>query len=568
MSRKQDKYTIELFCSYCHKDEIHRKNMEDALSPLKSKHLLVSWSDHNILPGEGISDKVRQAMDGADIIVFLFSQRFIASMECMKEWNYSNLLSKNGTLSYRIPIVLSNCAWLDILDGDPIKALPNDGKPVSTFPTPDEAWQQVYQGVKKVVETLRSTSEPKVDFINGISTTEFISNQKVDLRKIFVFPTLLARSAGPTQPLGYDRFVTEKELCQLPAAFVHGEEVSGKTALARHLFFSFLSDIDATSVPLYIDLNDTTGPNPEHILATAYSNEYTGDFSIWKAKGRKILILENMSPHSRSIKFLICVKRIFQQIFVTLSTDIYHSFFLDDARFADFMGIKIEPLNHSQQEKLIRNMLEISKGNEQIPDGLVDQYENKVNSIIVSNKIVPRYPFYVLSILQSQEQYMPDVSITSYGHCYYVLIVAHLIKSGVSSIDMDLNACFNFLEHLAFDHYLAKRRDFRLTDGGFDFAAFLQKYGNRFFVPKSVVSRLSHHDYGIVNTSGEFRFRYMYYYFLGRYLANNKEATKTIVEELCERSYVRDNQIVILFLVHHTNDDEALLSQQSYRIPL
>ena len=511
--------------SYCHKDEIHRKNMEDALSPLRSKHLLISWSDHNILPGEDIPDKVRHAMNDADIIAFLFSQRYIASSECMKEWNYAKSLSKNGMLSYRIPIVLSNCAWLDVLDDDAIKALPNDGKPVSTFPAPDEAWQQVYEGIKKVVETHLSTSEPRAEFINEISTTEFISNQTVDLRQIFVFPTLLARSAGATQPLGHDRIVTEKKLCDMPAAFIHGEEVSGKTALARHLFFSFLSDAEPNSVPLFIDFNVTTGTNSEHILATAYSDEYTGDFSLWQAKGRKVLILENMSPHSRSINFLLSAKKNFDQVFVTLSTDIYHAFFLDDARFAEFMGIKIEPLNHSQQEHLIRNMLAVSKGGDQVPDGLVDQYENKVNSIIVSNKIVPRYPFYVLSILQTQEQYMPDVSITSYGHCYYVLIVAHLIKSGVSSRDMDLNACFNFLEHLAFDHYMADRKDSQSGSNGFEFSAFLRKYSDRYFVPRSVVSRLSHHDYGIVSTNGEFRFRYMYYYFLGRYLANNKEST-------------------------------------------
>ena len=533
--------------------------MDDALSPLSNSCLLVSWSDHNILPGEEISDKVRQAMNDADVIVFLFSQRFIASSECMKEWDYAKTLSKAGTLQYRIPIILSDCAWLEILASDAIKALPNDGEPVSTFPTPDEAWHQVYQGIRRVVDILRSTFEPSAEFINEISTTEFITNQTVDLRQIFVFPTLLTRSGGTTQPLGYDRnIVNEKQLYNTPAAFIHGEEVSGKTALARHLFFSFLSDTEATSVPLYIDLDVTTGANPEHILATAYNDEYTGDFSFWQATGGKVLILENMSPRSRSINFLLYTRDIFDQVFVTLSTDVYHAFFLDDTRFAEFVGIKIEPLNHNQQENLIRNMLAVSVEGDQVPDGLVDQFENKVNSIIVSNKIVPRYPFYVLSILQTQEQYMPDVSITSYGHCYYVLIVAHLIKSGISSRDMDLNACFNFLEHLAFDHYLMRREDSQPSSNGFEFGAFLREYSNRFFVPKSVVNRLSDQDYGIISTNGEFRFRYMYYYFLGRYLANNKESTQTIVEELCERSYLGDNQVVILFLVHHTNDDDVI----------
>jgi hypothetical protein len=32
--------------------------------------------------------------------------------------------------------------------------LPIDGKPVSTFKDPDEAWLNVAQGIKRVVETL------------------------------------------------------------------------------------------------------------------------------------------------------------------------------------------------------------------------------------------------------------------------------------------------------------------------------------------------------------------------------------------------------------------------------
>ena len=559
MSRIQRKYSVRLFYSYCHKDNIHRKDMEIALALLKNDDLLNSWSDHDILPGENIPDKVRKAMNDADIIVFLFSQKFIASQECMKEWDYAKTLSKSGTLPYRIPIVLSNCAWSDVLGDDVIKALPNDGKAVSTFRNSDDAWQQVYMGIKKVVKTLRTTFEPRAKFIDEISTTEFITNKNVDLRNIFVFPTLVTRTTEATQQSDYSqRIVSKERLCSMSAVFIHGEEVSGKTALARYLFFSFLTETTERSVPIYIDLDVTTGTNPEHTLARAYNDEYTGDLSLWQSTGEKILILENMSPRPRCINFLVFAKQYFDRIFVTLSTDIYHAFFSDDTRFAEFVDVKIEPLDHNQQEHLIRNMLSVSKDSEVITDGLVDQFENKVNSIIVSEKFIPRYPFYVLSILQTQENFMPDISITSYGHCYYVLIVAHLVKSGVSSRDMDLNACFNFLEHLAFSHFLVQRNSSSSGGAMFDFSVFLRKYSDRFFVPKSIVNRLSNQDYGIISTDGKFRFRYMYYYFLGRYLANNKESSQTTVEELCERSYVGDNQIIILFLVHHTNDDDVI----------
>ena len=533
--------------------------MEDALALLKRKGLLITWSDHNILPGEKIPEKVRDAMNDADIIVFLFSQSFIASTECMNEWEYAIALSENKTLPYRVPIILSKCAWLDVLDEDRVKALPNDGQPVNTFQDPGEGWHQIYEGIKLVVETLRATFAPKARFISELAKTEFISTEPLDLREIFVFPTLLTRGARVDQSLDYDRnIVTEKQIRNISKAFIHGEEVSGKTALARHIFFAFLGSPERTSVPIYIDFDVSAGANPERLLATAYNDEYTGDFSLWNGTKGKILILENMSPHSRCTNFLLFAKEHFDKIFVTVSSDIYHSFFLDDARFAEFVGIKIETLDHNQQEQLIRNMLTVSQGGTQIPDGLVDQLENRVNSIIISNKIVPRYPFYVLSILQAQEHFMPDVSITSYGHCYYVLIVAHLIKSGISSKDMDLNACFNFLENLAFSQYQIQVTNLESKKEEFEFAIFLREYSERYFTPKSVVNRLSDKDYGLISSRGEFGFRYMYYYFLGRYFANNKESTREIVEDLCDRSHIGDNQVIILFLVHHTNDDEVI----------
>ena len=54
---------------------------------------------------------------------------------------------------------------------------------------------------------------------------------------------------------------------------------------------------------------------------------------------------------------------------------------------------------------------------------------------------------------------MPEVSITSYGHCYYVLILSYLVKSGIPKTDDGLNMSFRFAEHLAFFRF-PKRHEF------------------------------------------------------------------------------------------------------------
>ena len=119
-------FHANLFYSYSHKDAQYRDNMEIALSLLKRDKLLKDWSDRNILPGQSISKEIKEEMNKADIFVFLLSQDFIASNACMEEWEYAKQLSAEGKPIFRIPIILRDCSWEDLLSDDDIKALPND----------------------------------------------------------------------------------------------------------------------------------------------------------------------------------------------------------------------------------------------------------------------------------------------------------------------------------------------------------------------------------------------------------------------------------------------------------
>ena len=167
MSTQNAGYTLDLFYSYSHRDSRHKESMEKALSLLRRSGRLIDWSDQSILPGRSISNVVQGKMDNADIIVFLLSPDFIASEECMKEWKRAEQLAHDNPLLFRIPIIVRDCAWKDLLVYDDLKALPDDGISVSSFPDQDVAWQQVYEGMKVVVEELRNTFTPKPESTDG-----------------------------------------------------------------------------------------------------------------------------------------------------------------------------------------------------------------------------------------------------------------------------------------------------------------------------------------------------------------------------------------------------------------
>lgn len=551
-------FTAHLFCSYCHADDRHRHSLDKSIALLKSEGLVNTWTDQKILPGQSISAEIDGNMAKSHIVVYIFSQSFIASNACMQEWQYGKQLHTTGRCLFRIPIIAEDCAWKDILSDDDVKALPNDGKPVVNFSVRSVAWQQVYEGIRDVIFQLRNTFLPMPEFIEEMQRTEFLSEEHIRLEDVFSFPSLSCyESHSEDDNLKEDVVTSPARLLERSYVLIHGEEMSGKTALGRYMYLYATKH----SIPtLHIDLKQISGRPKKNILLNFYRRQLSGDFSIWMKQDNKTLILDNLTSASNMVDFLTFSKEYFDRIIVMVSTDTFDAFFRDDIRLAEFEELQIAPLSHKQQEKLIRTRMALSGQAGHLTDGVVDQVERRVNSII-GNKIVPRYPFYVLSILQTYEGYMPsDLSVTSHGHCYYVLILAQLIKAGISRSDDDINACLNFSEHLAFRLH-RQHRGYPISET--DFVGFLSEYRMKYIIPDSILNRLKHHDYGIISREGLFKTPYMNYFFLGRFLAKNYDEHQEIVQEISAESHKASNYLTLLFVIHHTDEtriiDELLI---------
>ena len=554
MAASKSEFSVNLFYSYSHKDDRHRTDMEKVLALLKQNGLLRTWSDRSITAGQSISQKIKEAMGQADIIVFLLSPDFIASDACRQEWKHAKSIAGSNKLLVRIPVIVRDCVWREFLGEEDLLALPNDGQPVIGFGNQDTAWLEVHEGIRNAIEGLRSTFEPKQAFLQEMEETEFLAAERVPLSSIFVFPTLTNYSelGKDVQGPGVDMH-HENDFLNAKMALVHGAHLSGKSALVKHIFRHLVERVKPV---LFVDLQSLVGRLNLETLSTAYANQFSGDYRLWVRGEDKTLIVDNLSQAGKHLEFLSMVRKHFDRIIVTVSSDIFYSYYRDDERLADFQEIKIGPMTHSRQESLIRKRAQISAGGTPVPDGRVDHIEQKINAVVISNKIVPRYPFYVLTIMQTYESFMPsDFSITAYGHCYYALILANLIKAGVSRTDADINSCFNFAEHLAFDHYLHTERG---EGSAFDFNAFMERYRARFHIDKRLINRMKSDDYGIIAANGCFRSPYMLHFFLGRHLAKPNEKHREIIERMCDQITLRSNYLTLLFLIHHTQDDSVV----------
>ena len=292
------------------------------------------------------------------------------------------------------------------------------------------------------------------------------------------------------------------------------------------------------------------------MFCDAYQDQFHGDYSLWVNQRCKTLILDNLNATRHSLDFVDFAKDIFDNIIITVASDAFYAFFFDETRLADFQQLRIEQLTRQQQEQLIRRRLALSDTAHVPTDGLVDRAEDHVNSVIISDKVVPRFPFFVLSILQTYEAYMPsNMSITSYGHCYYVLIFASLVRAGISHADDAINSCFNFAEHLAFDIYQYRKGS---VEKPYDFEGYVTQYKDRFLIQRSIINRLKDTAHGIIDDDGMFRTSYMYYYFLGRFLAHNREMGDPIIHRMCEDSHREADYLTLLFTIHHTTDSSII----------
>ena len=543
---------VRLVYSYSHKDYRYRERMETALSSLRNESGLIrDWSDVRILPGESISEKIRENFAAADIAVFLISDNFLASRECRKEWEWA---CKQPTL-VRVPVILTECAWSALPEVSDIKALPRDAKPVSQYRDRSSAWLEIHNGIRDIAERVRRTFALRDSFKKKMEGTPFVSQSHLSLRDLFVFPVLTGYASRSGSREIEESIHGTRDLLDRGHLMIHGEHLSGKTALCRAVFLE-LTD-DGTAPALYVDLAASPGRLTESTLRKAYGDAYTGDYTLWRDSPGKVLFLDNLSKHRPNPAFVKTARQYFRTIIVTLATDTYYSYYRDDTQFADFGEVRIRPLTHVKQETLIRQRAKGAAGDSPVLDGQIDQLERQVNAVVLANKLLPRYPFYVLSVLQTYDGFMPrDLKISSYGHCYYVVILAHLLKSGISESDADITVCLNFAEHLAIEIHRGETMQKALGHDGM--TEFVNSYRERFILPEGTLRRLLDPDYGILTEGGSFRNRYMYYYFLGQYFANHADDEQNTIGRLLDESYRTDNALTLIFTIHHTSNDALI----------
>lgn len=148
--------SVELFYSYAHEDEALRDELEKHLSPLRRQGLVTSWHDRQLTAGQTWMTEIDTHVNSADIILLLVSPDFIASDYC--DYEMKTALARHNKGALVIPVILRPVDWSGAPFGH-LQVLPRNGTPVTSWPNRDDAFKNVAEGIRKVVdEHVTSTS--------------------------------------------------------------------------------------------------------------------------------------------------------------------------------------------------------------------------------------------------------------------------------------------------------------------------------------------------------------------------------------------------------------------------
>lgn len=142
---------LQLIICYARQDKDMRDELDRHLSGMKRKQLITSWSDREILPGQEWKKEIDTQLNRAHLILLLISADFIASEYCYSlEMQRALERHQEGT-AHVVPILLRPVDWEDA-PFNMLQVLPNDAIPVTRWKDRDEAWKNVVQEIRRIVE--------------------------------------------------------------------------------------------------------------------------------------------------------------------------------------------------------------------------------------------------------------------------------------------------------------------------------------------------------------------------------------------------------------------------------
>jgi internalin A len=143
----------KIFISYSKHDRSYLETLKKHLKPLERNELIQSWDDNKLVAGEEWEKSLQSELLTADIIVLLVSADLMATDYIWDiEMKAAIERHERGEAAV-VPVIIRPCVWTDTPFAR-FNALPDKGKPISTYTNQDDAWAIVVERIKSLTEKL------------------------------------------------------------------------------------------------------------------------------------------------------------------------------------------------------------------------------------------------------------------------------------------------------------------------------------------------------------------------------------------------------------------------------
>lgn len=160
---------MNAFISYSHQDNSMLDLLHKHLTQLQRDNVIKTWTDKDIMAGGKLDQNISSALKSANLFIAILSPDYIASNYCYeKEFQSALAMQEEGMII--IPIIVEPCDWLSTPFKD-FKALPTDGKAVSTWENKNTAFLDIVQNIRKLV----SSSDSVKDKLQKVSSQNLVA---------------------------------------------------------------------------------------------------------------------------------------------------------------------------------------------------------------------------------------------------------------------------------------------------------------------------------------------------------------------------------------------------------
>lgn len=347
----------------------------------------------------------------------------------------------------------------------------------------------------------------------------------------------------------------------LSSFLIAGDEQQGKTSLLKYFYKELL---EINYFPVYLNAKDISGASVESYVFKCSNEQYENiNKEEFNKKGKIVILLDNINDIKLNNKFRSVFMKELNNTFPVSILTCHPSFnyvISDFPELNNHSRVSILGLGHKKREELLQKWISLGVEENIKEEDLYskcDDLKIRLNTII-KNNIVPSKPIYILMLLQMFEANgQLNLELTSYGHCYQQLIYQSFENANIKKQDFD--KYLNVLTELAW--WIFKNEK---DPNAYDMDAFFVEYVNNFLkVDEGVfLSKMTKHSIiEEVNACYRFKYPYIYYYFVGKKIADSYSDSDTVKEhtnKLLSLIHREDFANILIFITHHTKNSWVL----------